>query len=544
MSATACVSCSDKASLETPVMATTIPPWLRSRNVVAEFIQATFQTPHAPRTSAHLTFISKNQPRRLVYWASTFKANPQSIPKDEKAYDRFQNSGIVQVDPGVSSVTVQVETPSLYRTQPAARPTQTTDDAIFPRHVHFAFDDFKEQVYTLNVIGVVNTETLRSWLTADDISPVKTISAIEPPNKETLRADTLVLRVDASEDAIRAALPASTTEARQRIPIVVYCKSGCNASTKMATRLQELGYLNVFEYPAGVDEFKQFSLSAGGAAAGAGTAAGAGAAPRRGNSLADWIFKGLQRAPSSSDKKFVAHFENVRSGRSTRVSFGQRGAEDFTIHGDPERKRRYIERHKRRERWDDPVTAGALSRWLLWERATPPMSRRAQLAYCNRFQRLRCALQFRNDEQLGKPPRLQGGKSRPEKRKKGTTTASEERTNPALWEKAKSVARSKFGGHSARAMQYAVFWYKNQGGRYKTKTRSKDNALHRWTTERWRTKSGKRSRDTGERYLPSKVVSKMPAEMYARTSRAKRQGTSQYVAQPADVRKWIKDHKM
>lgn len=275
-----------------------------------------------------------------------------------------------------------------------------------------------------------------------------------------------------------------------------------------------------------------------------GAAAGAGAAPRRGDSLANWIFKGLQRAPLSSDKKYVAHFENVRSGRSLRVSFGQRGAEDFTIHGDPKRKRRYIERHKRRERWGDPVTAGALSRWLLWERATPPMSRRAQLAYCNRFERLRCALQTRNDEQLGKPPRLRGGKSRSVKRKKGTATASEERTNPALWEKAKSVARSKFGGHSARAMQYAVFWYKNQGGKYKTKTRSKDNALHRWTTERWRTKSGKRSRDSGERYLPSRVVSKMPAEMYARTSRAKRQGTSQYVAQPADVRKWIRDHKV
>lgn len=531
----ACVSCSGKASLETPVMATTVPPWLQARNVVADFIQATFKTPHAPRTSAHLTFDPKKSLRRLVYWASTFEADPHSILKDERAYDRFQNSGIIQLDPGVSSVTVQVETPSLYRTQPES-PTpmegrRSQVDTIFPRHVHFAFDDAKTQVYTLNVIGVVNSETLKSWLT----SSVTTVSAIEPPNKETLKADTVVLRVDASEDVIRTALPASTAEKRQRMPIVVYCKSGCNASTKMAARLQELGYLNVYEYPAGVKEFKQHrSLSAGG---------GAGAAPRRGNSLDHWIFKGLQKAPLKSDKKFVAHFQNRRSGRSTRVSFGQRGAEDFTIHGDPKRKRQYIKRHQGRERWNDPISAGALSRWLLWEHATPLMSRRAQLAYCNRFQRLRCALQTRNEEQPGKP-RLRGAKSRPEKRKKGTATASEERTNPALWEKAKKVARSKFGGHSARAMQYAVFWYKNQGGKYKTKTRSKDNALHRWTTERWRTKSGKRSRDSGERYLPSRVVSKMPAEMYARTTRVKKQGTSQYIAQPADVRKWIRDHKV
>ena len=50
------------------------------------------------------------------------------------------------------------------------------------------------------------------------------------------------------------------------------------------------------------------------------------------------------------------------------VHFGAAGAEDFTIHGDEERKRRYLLRHKARENWDDPRTAGALSRWILWNK--------------------------------------------------------------------------------------------------------------------------------------------------------------------------------
>ena len=43
---------------------------------------------------------------------------------------------------------------------------------------------------------------------------------------------------------------------------------------------------------------------------------------------------------------------------------------DFTKHRDEERKKRYIDRHKARENWSDPMTAGALSRYILWNKPT------------------------------------------------------------------------------------------------------------------------------------------------------------------------------
>jgi hypothetical protein len=43
---------------------------------------------------------------------------------------------------------------------------------------------------------------------------------------------------------------------------------------------------------------------------------------------------------------------------------------DFTKHGDEERKERYIKRHKVNENWDDPKSAGALSRFVLWNKPT------------------------------------------------------------------------------------------------------------------------------------------------------------------------------
>jgi len=42
--------------------------------------------------------------------------------------------------------------------------------------------------------------------------------------------------------------------------------------------------------------------------------------------------------------------------------------DDFTQHKDEERKERYLERHKKREDWNDMETAGFWSRWILWNK--------------------------------------------------------------------------------------------------------------------------------------------------------------------------------
>ena len=65
-------------------------------------------------------------------------------------------------------------------------------------------------------------------------------------------------------------------------------------------------------------------------------------------------------------KKFEARIDNRKS-----VYFGQAGASDFTIHKDPERKERYLQRHRGMgEDWSNPLTAGFFSRWVLWNKPT------------------------------------------------------------------------------------------------------------------------------------------------------------------------------
>lgn len=76
----------------------------------------------------------------------------------------------------------------------------------------------------------------------------------------------------------------------------------------------------------------------------------------------------LSIKPSTkADKKYMATFEGD-SGRTKTVHFGAAGAEDYTMHKDPERKQRYLDRHKARESWNKADTPGALSRWILWNK--------------------------------------------------------------------------------------------------------------------------------------------------------------------------------
>lgn len=65
-------------------------------------------------------------------------------------------------------------------------------------------------------------------------------------------------------------------------------------------------------------------------------------------------------------------------------------------------------------------------------------------------------------------------------------------------------------------------------------------SLKKWTKQKWRTKSGKPSAKTGERYLPEAAIKALSPAEYAATSRAKRAGTKkgkQFVKQPSRIAK-------
>ena len=87
----------------------------------------------------------------------------------------------------------------------------------------------------------------------------------------------------------------------------------------------------------------------------------------------------LKIIPSKrKDKKYVAYFK-IDDKREVATHFGSAGMRDYTLINYPKSKffikdikerekvkAAYIRRHAKRENWNAPLSAGALSRWILW----------------------------------------------------------------------------------------------------------------------------------------------------------------------------------
>jgi len=88
------------------------------------------------------------------------------------------------------------------------------------------------------------------------------------------------------------------------------------------------------------------------------------------------------RAANDGIHKLQIILKEEDSGKVHQVKFGAKDYSDFTIHRDPDRKRRYILRHKTNEDWTNPLAPGTLSRYILWNRVNIGQS---LLDYLDRF---------------------------------------------------------------------------------------------------------------------------------------------------------------
>ena len=71
-------------------------------------------------------------------------------------------------------------------------------------------------------------------------------------------------------------------------------------------------------------------------------------------------------------------------------------------------------------------------------------------------------------------------------------------------------------------------------------------SLKNWGKQKWRTKSGKKSSISGERYLPEKAIKSLTAQEYASTTRAKRKAMKagkQVSKQPKKIAQKVRKYR-
>ncbi len=66
------------------------------------------------------------------------------------------------------------------------------------------------------------------------------------------------------------------------------------------------------------------------------------------------------------NKKLMITFSNPKK----TIHFGSKNSTTFLDNGDKKKRENYILRHQVNENWNDPLTAGTLSFYLLWGSST------------------------------------------------------------------------------------------------------------------------------------------------------------------------------
>ena len=117
---------------------------------------------------------------------------------------------------------------------------------------------------------------------------------------------------------------------------------------------------------------------------------------------------------------------------------------------------------------------------------------------------------------------------------------------PKKWARAKAKAKAKMGGkHSARAMQLAVKYYKDMGGRYGG-SKSSSNKLSKWTKQKWDYVSKgdkKKPKSKRGRYLPKSVRTSLTDAQKRATNRKKKEASkkgSQYAKYSKSIAKKVR----
>jgi len=78
-------------------------------------------------------------------------------------------------------------------------------------------------------------------------------------------------------------------------------------------------------------------------------------------------------ATAKGKKMKATFFEKGKDGKMKKkktIQFGSAGMSDYTINKDKERRKRYLDRHRKREDWNNPMSRGALAKWILWGDST------------------------------------------------------------------------------------------------------------------------------------------------------------------------------
>jgi rhodanese-related sulfurtransferase len=255
------------------------PTWLQQNDFVTNFVNNhdfKLKTPKNYDLKVDINLGPKFASKKILYWAANKNDNRSPIILDaKKAYGNFDNHGVVNSN-NKGEVTFKIDCPQVYK----AKRTNGSVDTTYFRHLHFVVEKDKNktwdsQIYTKIVICKYHFKRFMheykdGFHVTINALPAEYFAKDHVPHSFNLFHKN-IKKMSISElnnwfyDVIRIHYPKLAKLVNDKkiniyeLPIITYCAhSKCNASELAIKELMKKGFVNLYEYSGGIQEYRKY----------------------------------------------------------------------------------------------------------------------------------------------------------------------------------------------------------------------------------------------------------------------------------------------
>jgi len=185
--------------------------------------------------------------KTIFYFGADSRDFRKSIQMRNVAYNKLKNSGVIKTN-SKGEANFYLTCPQIYK--------EPLNKRIYSRHFHFLYHNSKKNVwsnklYTHKILCDIHQTDVKKYMSSRSVKIVDALPSVYYAKKHIYGAINMPYKNKYTLSKVQKLVGKN-----KNVPIIVYCYSSkCNAAEKLATKLDKLGYHNIYHYVNGISKW-------------------------------------------------------------------------------------------------------------------------------------------------------------------------------------------------------------------------------------------------------------------------------------------------
>ena len=185
--------------------------------------------------------------KTIFYFGADSRDFRKSIQMRNVAYNKLKNSGVIKTN-SKGEANFYLTCPQIYK--------EPLNKRIYSRHFHFLYHNSKKNVwsnklYTHKILCDIHQIDVKKYMSSHSVKIIDALPSAYYAKKHIYGAINMPYKNKYTLSKVQKLVGKN-----KNVPIIVYCYGPkCNAAEKLATKLDKLGYHNIYHYVNGISKW-------------------------------------------------------------------------------------------------------------------------------------------------------------------------------------------------------------------------------------------------------------------------------------------------